>query len=93
MIDREVLKEANIHKEWWELCSIENGMIHTPSKERLYENKLITEKEYQEYLSNKIDTCLEEIKSNELLTKENEQLWETVEFLLKQVELIPKEVI
>lgn len=40
-----------------------------------------------------IDICPEEIKSNEILLKENEQLWDTVRFLLKQVELIPNEVV
>lgn len=61
------------------------------------ENKITgetPEEVYQSWLdSQQIDICPDNIKNNEILTKENEQLWQTVEFLLKQVELIPKEVI
>ena len=54
---------------------------------------MTSEEHYKNYLEQKqIDNCSEPTKDNETLTKENGQLWETVEFLLKQVELIPKEV-
>lgn len=52
-----------------------------------------TEKEIQAWKEKQIDICLDQTKTNEQLTVENNQLWETVEFLLKQVELIPKEVV
>lgn len=73
MIDIEVLKEANIPKEWFELCIVEDGIIHTPSKEMLYENKLITEEEYQKYLSNKIDICQEQTEKERITKLEEEK--------------------
>lgn len=50
-----------------------------------------TEEEITEWKqSQQIDNCSEEpqIKTNEQLTKENEQLWETVQFLLKKTGMI-----
>lgn len=41
-----------------------------------------------------IDNCSEPSpKTNEQLTEENSQLWETIEFLLKNIEIIPKETL
>lgn len=58
--------------------------------------RLTAEEVYQEYLKNKdkqIDNCSEPTEKEriEQLEKEKEQLWETVQFLLKKVELIPRE--
>ena len=51
----------------------------------------LTTEEIEEY-KNKIDNCSEkQPKTLDDLTKENEQLWETVQFLLKNNGFIPKE--
>lgn len=52
-----------------------------------------TEEEIAEWKISQEQTkiCFNEPKTNEQLTIENKQLWETVEFLLKQVDLIPRE--
>ncbi len=49
------------------------------------------EEVYQEWLESKqIDNCTLTPKTNEQLTIESSQLWEAVEFLLKQVNMIPE---
>lgn len=41
-----------------------------------------------EEMTQQIDICTDKPKTNEELTKENEQLWETVQFLLKKTGMI-----
>ena len=56
--------------------------------------RLTADEVYQDYLKNKdkqIDICPTKEKTLEELTKENEQLWQTVEFLLKKTGMIGDE--
>lgn len=48
---KEILRQANIPITWWELCIIKDGVIYTPSMEVLHENNLVSEEEYQYWLS------------------------------------------
>lgn len=55
---KEILKQANVPMTWWEFCTIKEGTIYTPSMETLYENNLVSEEEYQYWLSQQqIDIC------------------------------------
>ena len=72
MIEK-LLKQANIPKEWWDLCSVENGIIHTPSTEVLYENGLVSEEEYQLWKSQQIDNCLEPTPEERITKLEEEK--------------------
>ena len=62
---KEILKQASVPESWWELCIIKEGTIYIPSMETLYENNLVSEEEYQYWLSQQeqIDICLN--KTNE----------------------------
>ena len=79
------------------ISPISNGDIGTtPHRPRFdEENQVWVEDMTEEEIKaleedNKID-ILTPIKTTEELTKENEQLWDTVEYLLKQVDMIPEE--
>ena len=82
---KEILKQASVPESWWELCIIKDGVIYTPSMEVLHENNLVSEEEYQYWLSQqeqKIDICEEgRVKTNEELTEENKLLKEQVKAL------------
>lgn len=56
---KEILKQANVPMTWWEFCTIKDGVIYTPSMEVLHENNLVSEEEYQYWLSQQeqIDIC------------------------------------
>lgn len=54
---KKLLEKARIPNEWWDLCIIDdNGVIHTPTTDVLYQNGLATDEEYQEWLK-QIDNC------------------------------------
>lgn len=67
------------------------------SWELMYKKQHITLEEFVEYANLTEEEKAEygqiniSLKSNEELTKENEQLWETIEFLLKNTGFIPAE--
>lgn len=51
-----------------------------------------TEEEIEKWKEDdKIDNCLDQTKTNEQLTVENNRLWDTVNFLLKDGGFVPKE--
>lgn len=56
---------------------VDGEMVETTEEEKL-----------KEFEDNKIDILIQ-TKTIEELTKENQQLWDTVEYLLKQTEMIP----
>lgn len=88
MEKEKMLLSANIPKELWELCVIKNGNIYPPSVEKQIELGAID----KSYKQKQIDICPEpKPKTLEELTKENEQLWETVQFLLKKTGMIGDE--
>lgn len=66
---KEILKQANIPITWWEYCNIVDGVIHIPSMEVLHENNLVSEEEYEYWLSQKeqIDICDEKPSPEEQL--------------------------
>lgn len=66
---KEILKQASVPESWWELCIIKDGVIYTPSMEVLHENNLVSEEEYQYWLSQQeqIDICDEKPSPEEQL--------------------------
>lgn len=80
----EMLRSKGIPEELWNKCYISGNNVYLP-------NDLKTAEEVYQDTQKQIDNCTgKQPKSNKELTKENDELWETVEFLLKQVDLIPK---
>ena len=78
-------------KEFFERNNIDyfeqDGKIFAATKD------MTAQQRYEQYLNDKqIDICPEpKSKTLEELTKENEQLWETVQFLLKKTGMIGDE--
>lgn len=82
----ELLKSAYIHKELWDKCYIaDDKKIFSPTDTKT------AQEVYQEWLDNKQIDILPQTKTVEELTKENQQLWQTVEFLLKNTGFISSE--
>ena len=79
-------KNKGVNKDTW-FIMYRKGHIEL---DELVDCVELTDKEVQELKNEQIDN-LPKIKTNEELTKENEQLWETVEFLLKNTGFIPSE--
>ena len=87
-----LLENTCIPKEWLKDCYVDdNGNIFVPTYAK--DNKLL-KTGYEVYTETKkqIDICPEpKPKTLEELTKENEQLWETVQFLLQKTGMIGDE--
>lgn len=85
--EKEKLLEAtHLPKEVWDSCIItDDGQIFTPNDE----TEETAEEVYNKHLSN---IGKETPSKMEVLQKENKQLWDTVEFLLKANGNIPNEV-
>lgn len=88
---KELLQQANVPMTWWEFCTIKDGTIYTPSTKTLYEKELVSEEEYQYWLSQQeqIDICEEDrVKTNEELTEENKLLKAQLEAATQQQEFL-----
>lgn len=89
-----ILEEAYVPEKEWDLCYIdENGLIYRPIYNRKTGELLETGKAYYErYMASKDKPVELPVDKMEVLQKENKQLWDTVEFLLKANGNIPNEV-
>lgn len=70
-----------------------NGAIYSPIRDDNGNILIEAEQVYLNQESSKQIDSLTPIKTTEELTKENEHLWETIEFILKNTGFIPSEVI
>lgn len=93
MTRNKILEEAWIPEIEWELCYIDaDGLIYRPIYNRITRELLETGKEYYDRYIIERDKPIEIPPDEmEVLKKENKQLWDTVELLLKVNGFLPSE--